>query len=165
LGQTVLISNYQEYYKLVDYFARFTKKRLGLILGINNLLEIFNEKYYRNLTGGILEAFGRLFSKDLKVFVYPYKESNSSEFITTEKIGGMVHPRFKPIYEYLVFNKRITDIPSFDPEILQIFSRDVLKKIRSGEPGWEKCLPAYVDNIIKEKGLFGYKEKKEKSKA
>lgn len=160
LGQTVLISNYQEYFKLVDYFARFTRKRLGLIMGVNNLLEIFNEKYYRNLTGGILEAFGRLFSKDLKVFVYPYKDSDEDQYITTENISSMVHPRFKPIYDYLLFNKRITDIHDFDPEILRIFSRDVLKRIRSGESGWEKSLPAYVDNIIKEKGLFGYKEKK-----
>ena len=164
LGQTVLISNYQEYYKLVDYFARFTKKRLGLIMGVNNLLEIFNEKYYRNLTGGILEAFGRLFSKDLKVFVYPYKESEDEKYVTTDKISDLVHPRFRPIYDYLLFNKRIMDIHDFDPEILRIFRRDVLSKIRSGESGWEKSLPAYVDNIIKEKGLFGYKKKKEAAK-
>ena len=72
----------------------------------------------------------------------------------------MVHPRFRPIYDYLLFNKRIMDIHDFDPEILRIFSRDVLKKIRSGESGWEKSLPAYVDNIIKDKELFGYKKKK-----
>lgn len=159
LGQTVLISNYQEYFKLVDYFARFTKRRLGLIMGVSNLVEIFNEKYYRNLTGGILEAFGRLFSKDLKVYVYPIKDEKTKEMLNTENIKDMVHPRFKPIYDYLLYNRRIKDIKDFDKDTLEIFSREVLKQIKQGKEGWEKCLPAYVDNIIKEKGLFGYKAK------
>ena len=79
LGQTVLISNYQEYFKLVDYFARYSTKRMGLIMGVPNLVEVFNEKYYRTLIGGVLEAFGRLFSKDIKIYVYPYKPSEDSE--------------------------------------------------------------------------------------
>ncbi len=162
LGQTVLISNYQEYYKLVDYFARFSKKRMGLILGVHSLVEIFNEKYYRNLTGGILEAFGRLFAKDLKIYVYPASDKGKSELISTKEIAPLIHPRFKPIFEYLLYNNRISDISDFDPKILHIFSRDVLKQIKSGKNGWEKNLPAYVDNIIKEKGLFGFSEKKEK---
>ena len=45
LGQTVLISNYMKYYKLVEYFSRYTKKRMGIIMGTNNLLDVFNEKY------------------------------------------------------------------------------------------------------------------------
>ena len=66
LGQTVLISNFQEYYKLVEYFNLYSKNRMGLAMGINNLIDIFDEKYYRHLSGGILEAFGKLFYKDLK---------------------------------------------------------------------------------------------------
>ena len=48
------------------------------------------------------------------------------------------------------------DIEDFDSEILSIWSRQLLQKIRSGEEGWEEGLPTYVDTIIKEKGLFGY---------
>ena len=70
LGQTVLISNFQEYYKLVEYFNLYTKNRMGLSMGINNLIDIFDEKYYRHLSGGILEAFGKLFNKDLKIYLY-----------------------------------------------------------------------------------------------
>ena len=61
LGQTVLISDFKEYYKLVEYFSQYTKNRMGLAMGVNNLIEIFDEKYYRHLSGGILEAFGKLF--------------------------------------------------------------------------------------------------------
>jgi hypothetical protein len=34
--------------------------RRGVALGINSLLEVFNEKYCETLEGGILESFGRL---------------------------------------------------------------------------------------------------------
>ena len=54
LGQTVLISNFQEYYKLVEYFNLYTKNRMGLSMGINNLIDIFDENYYRHLSGVIL---------------------------------------------------------------------------------------------------------------
>jgi hypothetical protein len=154
LGQTVLISNYQEYYKLVDYFGRFSKKRQGLVMGVNNLSELFNEKYYRDLQGGILEAFGRIFSKDLKILVYPFQEDATSK--VTRKEDAEVHPRFRPIIDYLIFHNRILDIEEYDHTITNIFSREVLNKIRCGEEGWEDCLPKYVDTVIKEKQLFGY---------
>ena len=69
IGQTVMISNYQRYYKLLDYFGRFTKERLGIILGLTNLQEIFDAQYYRNLSGGILEGIGKMFNRDIKVYV------------------------------------------------------------------------------------------------
>ena len=81
LGQTVLISNFQEYYKLVEYFSQYTKNRMGLAMGVNNLVDIFDEKYYRHLSGGILEAFGKLFFKDLRVYLYPMENEDGT--ITT----------------------------------------------------------------------------------
>ncbi|MAN04460.1 MAG: nicotinate-nucleotide adenylyltransferase [Owenweeksia sp.] len=154
LGQTVLISNYQQYYKLVEYFTRYTEERMGLIMGVTNLEDLFDEHYYRDLKGGILEAFGILYSTDLKIYVYPSQPTENEEIETSKTVK--IHPRLRPLYEYLMFNRRVIDIENYDPEILQIFSRDVLQKIRSGEEGWEKALPAYVDNIIRDKKLFGY---------
>jgi hypothetical protein len=152
IGQTVLISNYQEYYRLVDYFAGFTKKRIGLIMGIPSLQEIFDDKYYEHLTGGILEAMGRLFSKSLVIYAYPFRGETS---ITTVS-DIVVNDLFRNIFDYLKQARRVRDIEDFDPDILSIWSREVLHKIRSGETGWEESLPTYVDKIIKEKGLFGY---------
>lgn len=159
LGQTVLISNYQEYYKLVEYFGRFTKERMGLIMGVGNLVEIFDEKYYRNLNGGILEAFGILFSRDLKVYVYPALKGAGEGLENTQTIR--IHPRLKPLYDYLVFNRRIRDIENYDEEILHILSPNVLHMIKNGEPGWEEFLPPYVDHIIKSHQLFSYQPKVE----
>jgi hypothetical protein len=158
LGQTVMISNYQEYYKLVDYFSQYTKRRIGMIMGANNLLDIFNEKYYRDLNGGILQAFGIIFTRDLKIYLYPaYKNDNEEELITSK--NAPIHPRLKPLYDYLLFNKRIIDLEDYDEKVLKINSREVLDKIRNGEDGWEEMVPGYVDNIIKENELFGYKPK------
>ena len=154
LGQTVLISNYQEYYKLVEYFSRYTKARMGLIMGVNNLIEVFEEKYYRHLNGGMLEAFGILFTRDLKVYVYPSKPSQEAEIMTLESMP--VHPRLRPLYDYLISNKRMVDIESYDPTVLHIFSKAVLQMIRDAKPGWEDMVPPYVDNMIKDNRLFGY---------
>jgi hypothetical protein len=152
IGQTVLISNYQEYYRLVDYFAGFTKKRIGLIMGIPSLQEIFDEKYYEHLTGGILEAMGRLFSKSLVIYAYPFRGETSVNTVS----DIIVNDLFRNIFDYLKQARRVRDIEDFDPDILSIWSREVLRKIRTGETGWEDSLPTYVDKIIKEKGLFGY---------
>lgn len=154
LGQTVLISNYQKYYKLVEYFSRYTKRRMGIIMGVNNLLDVFNEKYYRDLNGGILEAFGILFSRDLKIYLYPWKEEG--EMLTS--VNAPIHPRLKPLFNYLTFNKRIVDIENCNEEILSILSRECLRMIKDGEEGWEDMVPTYVDTIIKDNQLFGYKE-------
>jgi hypothetical protein len=154
LGQTVLISNYQEYYKLVEYFSRYTKARMGLIMGVGNLLDVFDEKYYRHLNGGMLEAFGILFTRDLKIYVYPSAAEKGGDTMTTTNMP--VHPRLKPLYDYLLFNKRITNIENYDPNVLHIFSKEVLQMIREGRSGWEELVPPYVDNMIKDNKLFGY---------
>jgi hypothetical protein len=155
LGHTVMISNFQEYYKLVEYFSAYTKKRMGLTLGVNNLIDIFDEKYYRHLSGGILEAFGKLFFKDLKVYLYPMLNPKTGEYTNSENLK--VHPRMKELYKFFKYNGKVVDIEGFDKDNLNIFSREVLKMIENKKEGWEKLLPAGVSEIIKQKKLFGYK--------
>lgn len=156
LGHKVLISNFQEYYKLVHYFSEFTKARMGIILGVSSLKDVFNEKYYRSLPGGILEAMGIMFSRDLKIYVYPSKPTPDSQLENSQNMW--VHPRLRPLFEYLTFNGRIKDIETYDPDILHIFSPRVLRMIKKGEAGWGDMLPKGVEEIIKSKHLFGYKE-------
>ena len=156
LGQTVLISNFQEYYKLVEYFSLYSKKRMVLSMGVNNLIDIFDQKYYRHLSGGILEAFGKLFHKDLKVYLYPML-GEDNELITSENLK--VHPRMKELYKYFKYTGKLVDIQNYKPEILNIFSRKVLKMINSGKAGWEPLLPSVVSQMIKDKQLFGYSKK------
>lgn len=154
LGQTVMVSNYSKYYKLVEFFAKYSTKRMGIIMGTNMLMELFNEKYYRDLNGGILEAFGVLFSRDLKIYLYPFKDMETGELLTTKNCP--IHPRLKPLYDYLIYNKRLVDITDFNPDVLDIYSKDVLDMIKHGCEGWEELVPTYVDTIIKDNRLFGY---------
>lgn len=158
LGQNVMITNYQEYFRLVEYFSEFTKERMALAMGVYNLVQIFDEKYYRHISGGILEAFGKLFFKDLKIYMYPYKDAESNEFINSENLK--VHPRMKELYKFFKNNGRLVDITDFDPDILHIFSRTVLKMIKEGEDGWQNMLPTGVSDVIEEKRLFGCSRKK-----
>ncbi len=153
LGQTVMISNFQEYYKVVEYFSNYTKERMGLALGVNNLIDVFDEKYYRHLSGGILEAFGKLFYRDLKVFLYPMEDEDGT-ILNSQNLK--VHPRMKELYKFFAYNGKVTDITDFERENLKIFSREVLKMISKGKPGWEKMLPEGIAEIIKEHHLFGY---------
>ncbi len=155
LGQTVLISTYSKYFKLVEYFSRFTSKRLGLIMGVPNLTELLNVKYYRDLKGGILEACGILFNRDLKLYLYPYLEQKTKKLITSKNLD--IHPRVRPLFEYLCFNGIVSDLEDVDRALLTIFSDDVIAAIKENTPGWEEKVPTYVDNIIKEKQLFGCK--------
>ncbi len=154
LGHTVLISNYRKYYKLIEYFSNYTKARMGLIIGVNNLLEIFDDKYYRNLNGGILEAFGILFTRDLKIYLYPYQADANDELLNSKNIP--IHRRLRPLYDYLLKNGRIKDL-KFNDNVLQIFSRDILQKIKKKEDGWQDGVPEGVSEIISKKKLFGMK--------
>ena len=152
LGQTVLISNFQEYYKLVEYFSQYTKSRMGLAMGVNNLVDIFDEKYYRHLSGGILEAFGKLFFKDLRVYLYPMQNDDGT---ITNSENLKVHPRMKELYKFFKYNGKVVDISDYNMSNLTVFSRTVLKMINEGEDGWEAMLPEGVSKLIKEKSLFG----------
>lgn len=162
MGHTVLITKFQEYYKLVEFFSNYTKARMGLTMGVNNLVEVFDEKYYRHLSGGILEAFGKLFFKDLKVYLYPMKNTETGQIMTSNNIK--VHPRMKELYKFFKYNGKVMDIIDYEPDILDIYSRDALKKIMNGEEGWEEMLPKGTAKIIKEKKLFSRKVVEDKQK-
>ena len=153
LGHTVMISNFKEYYKLVDYFSNYTTSQLALTMGVNNFIEIFNEEYYKDLSGGILEAFGKLFYNNLKVYLYPNKSENG-EIINSNNLK--LHPRMKEFYKFFKYNGKIVDIFDFEEKYLSIFSRDILKKIKNHELGWEKQLPEGIADMITKNKMFGY---------
>jgi len=153
LGYTVMISNYKKYYKLIEYLSQFTKSRMGLILGVDSLVDMFEEKYYRNLNGGIMEAFGIILTRDIRFYLYPYKPNEKAKLLNSENIP--IHPRVRDVYNYLKSNGRIEDL-EYNADILGVFSKDVLKRIKACEEGsWENSVPDGVAEIIKEKELFG----------
>jgi len=152
LGQTVMISNFHEYYKLVAYLSSITKLKLGVVLGYPNLEYIFSEKDYANLEGGILESFAALFSRKVKLFIYP----TLHEGVVQNSKSFKLPPRLVDLYNYLIANDKIEDIRDYNKVNLNIQTDKVLELIKAGTPGWEEYVPEEVAEMIKSRCLFGY---------
>lgn len=176
IGFTTLISNYSEFYRLVSYFRRYTKEMIGVAMGINNLLEIFNEKYYDNLEGGILESMGRMFRHAVKLYIYPMRQDAYDRYLASGQpaktgpgnshaftSGVMITARnlqvtdhLRNLYAHLLENHYLDCIVGANPDYLNIFSRDVLQRIKAGDDSWEKMVPGKVADFIKQRKLLGY---------
>jgi len=154
LGRTVLISNYFEFFRLAAYLYRYTRARIGVVMGVPILREVFEEKYYTNLDGGILESFGRMFKSDLRLYVYPSLDPRTGALVTAEDF--QVAPNLGHLYAHLIENGFIEPVREFDRDSLSIRSRDVLALLRSGDPSWRDMVPPAVAELIRTRRLFGY---------
>ena len=161
MGQNVMVSTFREYYKLVEYFSQFKIKKLRIVMGIPTLMNVLEKKYYTNLKGGILEALGKLFVDNMKLYVYPTvsavsidDRSKGSDLITSGNLA--LSPDIRDLYNYLIKNRMILDIEDARKNILWINPENVLHMIRDNIPGWESMVPKYIEEQIKEKKLFGY---------
>ena len=154
LGRNVLISNYGEFHRLASYLFRYTKKMIGIAMGVPTLKDIFKEKYYTDLEGGILESFGRLFKNDLKLYVHPWRDPATSAVITAGNLR--VDPHLRHLYAYLYENQFIHGLREIREEYLDILSKNVLAKIHAGDGSWESMVPPQVASVIRERRLFGW---------
>ncbi|MEY2486200.1 MAG: hypothetical protein QOH39_1848 [Verrucomicrobiota bacterium] len=155
LGRTVLVSRFGEYYRLASYLYRYTNQTIGLVMGVPSLLGIFDEKYYLNLEGGILEALGRMFKGGLKLFVYPTIDEKTGKILTATQVN--VAPNLRSLFRYVIDNQFIEEITDYHPEYLAIFPPDALAKLQSGDSSWEQMVPPEVVQLIKQREFFGYR--------
>lgn len=157
LEQNVLISNYYEYYRLVDYLSKITKgQKLGIIMGIYALQKVFEEKTYENLRGGILECFSSLFGENVKLYIYPALRPNSKELFTLKDFEAELPAHLQHLFRFIMENNKLEDINDANVKNLHIISDNVLAMIKKGEHGWEKFVPHKVEEAIKQQGLFDY---------
>jgi hypothetical protein len=154
LGQTVMITNCEQHQKLIRYFADYKIPKLGMVVGVKQLLDTINEKYYNNMDGRLLTAFGELFTRNVTVYAYPILQEGSNEILNAENLP--VPDEVKFLYKHLLDSKQIVDIQNFKSENLHIYSKMVLKMIKHDESGWEAMVPEKVAQLIKEKCLFEY---------
>jgi hypothetical protein len=152
-GMTTLITDYFDYYRLAAYIAERTTERIGIVMGVPSLIDLFDERNHAQLPGGILESFGRLFKNSLKLYVYPLRPSADDELKTVTNIK--VQPELQPLYDYLAGRGSFVDLDNYRPEFLPIFSRDVLRRIAAADESWETMVPAEVAGLIKQRGFFG----------
>ncbi len=176
LGYTVLISNYSEHYRLAAYFRRYTNEFIGMAMGINTLLQIFDDQYYLDLEGGLLEAFGRLFKKQVKLYIYPMRREDYVSFLQQKKLAPLpedlgqlpetvtvedvrVFPQLRHLYKHLRESHAIEPITGPDEKLLSIVSREILSRIQQGTGPWEEFVPPSVAALIKQRHIFGYQGK------
>lgn len=157
LGMNVMVSNYAEYHRLAQYFFQFTQKPIAIVMGVPTLRALFDESYYNDLQGGILESFGRLFRNELRLLVYPEQEAATGSIISASNLR--VAPHLRHLHAYLIENRMIEGLRDYDLDCLSIHARDVLTLLQSGDPTWESLVPEAVAAMIKQRNMLGYGQK------
>jgi hypothetical protein len=158
LGRPVLLTDYAEFYRLSTFIRQFTREPIAIVLGINNLYNLFNESYYEHLDGGILEAFGRLFHQKMCVYAYPtsreiflrFIESRGAEvasltipdepIVTSENVH--VAHDLRLLFRYLRERNFLRPVTDFTVEHLKNHSSDVRSWLQADDPRWLEAVPA-----------------------
>jgi len=153
LGYSVMISSYTRYFSLRAYFRQYTNLQIGIVLGMINIQDIFDEHKYEGVEGGILEGFGKLFPDHTRLFVYPELDEDGKlrDFKTIK-----VPDHLKYLYLHLLENNFIFGIKCSDKQLLNIYSRKILGMLAEGRGDWEKLLPGDIADRIIRNQLFGY---------
>lgn len=152
LGKNVMISSFGEYYRLAQYLFKYTKLPVAVALGVPNLRSVFDESFYEHLDGGILEASGRMFRNDMRMYVCPALGEDGEELVTINNIE--LNDNLRHLFQHLKDNHYIRELSTINHDYLNIHSEVVLKKIRNGECDWKEMVPEKIVNIITERNLF-----------
>jgi hypothetical protein len=151
-GLTCVVTRYPEYYRIAEHLARFSDAPIGMSLGADTLRAIFDETYYEDLEGGILEAMGRLFKRNVTLYVYPFLDPATGQVVTAENLD--LPAEIRTLYDYLRGRGAIQDLEGYDPELLTIRAPEVLERIRADDD-WERFVPEKSVAQIRRAGLFG----------
>jgi hypothetical protein len=154
LGRTVMVSNRSQFHSLAAHLRRNTKKKIGLVLGAPLLKEIFDEKYYDGLEGGLLEASGRLFKRDLTLFVYPVLNPETGVVETARTIT--IQEKFQYLLTYLLHTKAIQALEMEEIAMQGDQQGEIAAAVSAGKTGWERWVPELVAQTIKDQGYFGW---------
>ena len=154
LGKPVLISNFLRYHRLVNYLSRQTQKPIGLPIGLVRFRDVFDERFYTDLAGGLMESLGQLFKNGTKLYVYPSLDKRTGQLTTVETME--VPPHLRHLYAHLLENEFIEHLAPAQPDALKIYSGDVLAKIKAGDESLSQLIPTPIFEVIKAKRLFGW---------
>ncbi len=146
----ILVSRHSLYSDIKAFLRRCSNNPINMVIGANTLEPLFDESYYENTPGGILEALGKTFDKNTQILVFPYKTNDicmtTKSFFPKENITGL--------YSYLKANKHIVDILDCDDVQASMLSTAVREMLAAKNPDWKKLVPAEVVNLIEENQWF-----------
>ncbi|RRA47176.1 TonB-dependent receptor [Acidipila sp. EB88] len=155
-GKIVLISDYFDYHRLASWIALFTTEPVALVMGVPSVRELFVEKLYSGLEGGILEGFGRLFTADLRIYVYPWLDPVSGKVHKVDTLD--LQSPMQNLYRHVVEGGKIQQLDEYDESALPILSRDVLQRIKNKDASWTSMVPPEIAEIVKRRHFFGYRD-------
>lgn len=144
LGRPLLVTNYALFYQLKEYLRTITDRPLGIIIGAIHLEKIFDEKFYYDLQGGILEGMGKLFDQLTRLYIYPHKTQQICLLTKSFRPGA----NMQHLYTHLTQNKSLQDIAGCDEIEEFIHSDDILKMMKNNDQRWKKLIPSSVQKIF-----------------
>jgi len=153
LGREVLVSNFRLFYQMKSFLRQCTAEVLGIVVGASLLPKMFDEKYYAELPGGILEGMSRLFDEKTRVFVFPDKNAKTCTTASTWN----PEPKMLHLFKHLLGNGWITDVLNCDDVDASIHSETVRKLLQARDPKWKTLVPEKARRLIEERQLFGYR--------
>jgi len=142
LGKHVLISKYARFFRVSEFITRHTRKPVGIVLGVPLFEELFQEKWYEEIPGGLLESFGRMLRNGLRLYVYPMAHTGC-DIIATARTARVPTEQRK-LLEYLLEIKQVREIAEGDSELMNISSYEVREMWRHGDPRWQSLVPPEV---------------------
>lgn len=153
LGQEVMVSNFTLFYQMKSFLRRYTDQAIGIVVGAQILPKMFDENFYAELPGGILEGMSRLFDDRTRIFVFPDKnERTCATAKTFNPAANLTH-----LYQHLMSNESIADILECDEVDTSVHSSDVLKMLEKRDANWKKLVPEKARRLIEERHLFGFR--------
>jgi len=152
LGKIVMISRFSTYAPLPAFLRRYTRELIVFPMGIPTLKELLDERYYADLDGGILEAFGQLFTGRVTLYVYPSADPETGELVTLDTLA--VPPSLVHLVSHLTAHRRIEPILGVPEAPREVMPREVLRRLQEGDATWEAMVPAPAARLIKERRLF-----------
>jgi len=140
----VLVSRFSLFYELKEFIRLSTDKPMGIVIGATHLEKLFDEKFYFDLPGGLLEGLGKLLGRFSRLYIYPHK---------TNEICLLTKSFFPPtaiknIYTHFIENKMIQDIAGCDEITEFVHSNDILKMIKAKNNLWKKFVPEKIHSLI-----------------
>lgn len=145
LGQKIIVSNCHNHQELINYLQDYKVQNLGLVIGVMELLKIIETKHRENQDGRLLVAFGELFTRNIKIYIYPAVQKDGS-LMTLQNLP--VPEDIELLYKHLLRSEQLIDITDFDEDKLGIFSWDVLESIKNGTDDWKSMVPERIIPLI-----------------
>jgi hypothetical protein len=153
-GLPTLVSDVAEPFRLATYLRRYAAPRVVLVVGTQTFADLFRDKPFEALEGGVFEALGRLFRRWVRLALYPERDPRTGERLTASALP--VQPEYRHLLRHLLDNQLINELRALPDESPPAVAADVLDDLQAGGTAWESAVPFAAVSLIKERHLFAY---------